>query len=228
MSDSTVLVTGAGEGLGREVATAFAARGWTVVVGAETADALAETVAACEDEGVSATGIRANVRDEFDLERLAKAAAGFGPSAGIDAVVPAGDVRHGDPDASPIDADSYAAFDDHWRANARGVYAAIVEALPHLTDDARVLVPTIAAAAEATPETGSYGVSKAGAEAVARAFAADTDYAVGLVDPTASRDDGDPDARGELFVWAATALEASELDGARVTRADRPESPTDA
>lgn len=226
MADSTVLVTGAGEGLGREVATAFAAQGWTVAVGAEAADELEETVAACEAEGVSATGIRANVRDEFDLERLAKTAAGVGPSAGIDAVVPAGEARHEDREA-PIDEASYAAFDDHWRANARGVFATIREALPHLTETGRVLVPTAGTSDEAP--AGSYGVSKAGAAAVARAFASDTAYAVGRIDPTARRDDeGDLESAGSLFVWAATAVDASALDDARLTRADREESLTDA
>lgn len=228
MSDSTVLVTGAGDGLGREVATAFSAEGWVVVIGAETEDGLAATIEACEDEGASATGIRANVRDEFDLERLAKTAAGFGPSPGIDAVVPAGEARHDEPGESPIEQASYAAFDDHWRANARGVFATIRETLPHLTDDARVLVPT-AGSPDEVPAAGSYGVSKAGAAAVARAFATDTEYAVGRIDPTELRDDDrDPDAIGSLFVWAATTLDASELDDARVTPADREASLTDA
>lgn len=229
MSDSTVLVTGAGDGLGREVATAFAAAGWTVAIGAETADGLETTIDACEAAGASATGIRANVRDEFDIERLAKTAAGFGPSSGIDAVVPAGEARHADPDESSIAQASYAAFDDHWRANARGVFATIREALPHLTEGGRVLVPTTGSADEAPGAGGSYGVSKAGAAAVARAFATDTDYAVGRIDPSGFRDDDrDQDSVGSLFVWAATTLAPSDLDDARVTPADREESAPDA
>ncbi|WP_290819022.1 SDR family NAD(P)-dependent oxidoreductase [Halovivax sp.] len=224
MEHTTVVVTGAGSGLGRAVAIAFAARGATVVVGDADGTDLEETIAACEDAGAAVEGVRTDVRDEFDVERLVETASRSGERSGIDVVVAAAETRHGEPGATPIDADSYTALDDHWRTNARGVFAAIRESLAHLNEGARILVPTHFVAADASPGAGTYAVSKAGAEAVARGFAVDTEYAVGCVDPGPIATDAyanagsAPEDVAPLFVWAATELEAASLDGKTVDR----------
>ncbi|MDG5760983.1 SDR family NAD(P)-dependent oxidoreductase [Natronococcus sp. A-GB1] len=220
MDELIVLVTGGTRGIGRAVAGAFADRGATVVVGARDGDAVEETVEALEERGATATGVRTDVRDEFDVERLVETASRTGPEGGIDVVVAAAGVYHGEAGATPTDRESYAAFDDHWRSNGRGVFATIREALPHLNEEARVLVPTGAVAREGKPGYGSYAISKATTEAVARGFAADTDYVVGCLDPgqVATRLSGgsgrDPDDVAEMFVWGATDAPADDLDGA--------------
>lgn len=246
LQGTTVVVTGGTRGIGRAVAAAFADGGATVVVGARDGDAVSETVAALEERLASATedaqsdadgdvgadadgdeeaavaGVRTDVRDEFDLERLAETASRAGPNGGIDVVVPAAGVYHGEPGSTPMDRESYAAFDDHWRINGRGVFATIREALPHLNDEARVLVPTGSVARDAEPGFGAYAVSKATAEAVARGFAADTDYTVGCLDPgrVATELSGgtgrDPESVAEMFVWAATTADPADVDGAVV------------
>jgi NAD(P)-dependent dehydrogenase (short-subunit alcohol dehydrogenase family) len=70
---------------------------------------------------------------------------------------------------------------------------------------------------------GSYAVSKAAAEAVARGFAADLDAAVGVVDPglvatdlTGMEKARAPEDVAPLFLWAATEAPAEDLDGERI------------
>ncbi|MFU8869508.1 SDR family NAD(P)-dependent oxidoreductase [Natronococcus sp.] len=219
MDELTALVTGGTRGIGRAVAEAFANEGATVVVGARDGDAVAETVDDLEERGATAAGVRTDVRDEFDVERLVETTSRTGPNGGIDTVVAAAGVYHGEPGETPTDRESYSAFDDHWRTNGRGVFATIREALPHLNEEARVLVPTGAVAREGKPGYGSYAIAKATAEAVARGFAADTDYVVGCLDPgqVATRLSGgggrDPADVAGMFIWAATDAPADDLDG---------------
>ncbi len=219
MDETTVVVTGGTGGIGRAVADAFATEGAAVVLGARDTAALEEAVDDLEASGATVTGVRTDVRDEFDVERLMETASRFGDAGGIDVVVAAAGVYHGDPGETPIDGESYAAFDDAWRTNGRGVFATIAEALPHLNEGGRVLVPTGAIARNAKPGYGSYAVSKAGAEAVARAFAADTDYVVGCLEPGQVATDltggtgRDPESIAGMFVWAATAADPEAIDG---------------
>ncbi|WP_394739489.1 SDR family NAD(P)-dependent oxidoreductase [Natronococcus roseus] len=219
MDELTVLVTGGTRGIGRAVADAFAAEGATVVVGARDGDAVEETVGALEESGATAAGVRTDVRDEFDVERLVETASRAGSNGGIDVVVAAAGVYHGEAGATPTDRESYAAFDDHWRSNGRGVFATIREALPHLNEGARVLVPTGAVARKGKRGYGSYAISKATAEAVARGFAADTDSVVGCLDPgqvgtqLSGGSGRDPDDVAGMFVWGATDAPADDLDG---------------
>ncbi len=107
----------------------------------------------------------------------------------------------------------------YWQTNVRGVYATIRESLPYLTGAARVLVPTGRVAREPQSGIGTYAVSKAGAEAVARGFAVDTEYTVGALDldQLATELTGghgrDPSTIGPMFYWAATAADPTPLDG---------------
>lgn len=216
--DRTVLVTGVTRGIGHAVAAAFATDGATVVGCSRDATALADVVDELRAEGGTVEGVRADVRDEFDVERLAETAARIG-SDGIDVVLANAGVYHGTPGETPIHDEPYVDFDDHLRTNARGVFATIRETLPHCNDDARVLVPTGSVAREAKPGIGSYAVSKAAAEAIARGFAADVEPIVGCVDPgqvdteLSGGPGRDPADVAELFVWAATEAEPDAVDG---------------
>ena len=217
MDGKTVVVTGANRGLGAAVARAFAEEGAHVACGARDRRALEGVVEDIRESGGDAAALRVDVRDEFDLERLMEVAARA--RGAIDVVVANAAVRHGPLGEAPLDGETYSAFDDTLRTNLRGVFATVKEALPHLSADARVLVPSGSVAREATPGMGAYAVSKAGAEAVARGFAADLDVPVGVVDPGAVATDlsegsgRDPERAALMFVWAATDLDATDLDG---------------
>jgi NAD(P)-dependent dehydrogenase (short-subunit alcohol dehydrogenase family) len=238
--DPTVAITGATSGIGRAVAEAFVDRGAFVAVAGRDGDAVDRTVAELNDgaarsgddgpESVesesdsgagAAWGERVDVRDEFDLEGFFQRAAREGGP--IDVVFANAAVFHGAPGESPTDDLSYADYDDTMRTNARGVFATVAEAVPHLADDARVIVPSGSVAHESKPGMGAYAVSKAAAEAVARGFAADLDATVGVVDPglvatdlTGMERARDPESVAPLFVWAATEAPAEELNGGRL------------
>ncbi|WP_280586602.1 SDR family oxidoreductase [Halorubrum sp. Boch-26] len=232
--EPTVAITGATSGIGRAVAEAFVDEGAFVAVSGRDGDAVDRTVAALngdaegsadsggeDDAAGTAWGERVDVRDEFDLERFFQRAAREGGP--IDVVFANAAVFHGGPGESPTDDLSYADYDDTMRTNARGVFATIGEAVPHLADGARVIVPSGSVAHESTAGMGAYAVSKAAAEAVARGFAADLDATVGVVDPglvatdlTGMERARDPESVAPLFVWAATEAPAEELNGERL------------
>lgn len=177
--EQTVVITGADEALGARTATAFDAAGAHVVLGGRDRSAL-ESHAESLDTG---TVLRADERDEFDQERLMEVASRSG--GGIDVVVPAATIRHGAAGASTLPETSYSAYDDTLRANARGAFAAIREAVPHLNEGARVVVPVV----DQDDRTGAgpFVVADAARRAIVEGFAADLLVDVGGVtvpDPT--------------------------------------------
>lgn len=212
----TVVVTGAGEGLGRAVASAFADPGTVVVVGVRDLDAGEALADALDTETLV---VRADPRDEFDVERLMEQASRAADESGIDVVAPCAQVYHGPVGETPLDAASYSAFDDTIRTNSRGVFAAVTESLPHLTGDARILVPTGAVARGSAPGYGVFAVAAAATEAVVRGFSEDREDLpiVALeVGPAAGSGSLDDDTAGEFFTWAA-ALDLDAFDGWRLT-----------
>jgi len=222
MDGQTAVVTGASRGIGKAVARALADAGAHVVICARDKDGIEAAAEEIREDGGAATPFRADVRDEFDVERLMETVAEIGGA--IDCVVANAGVYHGPAGETPLSSESYSAFDDHLRTNARGAFATVREALPHLADDARVIVSSGSIARDTYPGYGSYAVSKAATEAVARGFSEDTDYPVGIVDPGQVETDlaggtgHDPADVAPQFLWAIRDAPAEEVDGQVIDR----------
>ncbi len=216
MDGLTAVVTGGTRGIGQHVASAFADDGANVALCGRDSDEVDASVEAIESAGGNAVGLRADVRDEFDVERLMETAARFGDD-GIDVVVANAGIYHGTPGETPLTEEPYAAFDDTLRTNCRGVYATIQESIPHLTPDARVVVSTGGIGHKTEAGYGSYAVSKAGAEALVRGFSVELDQTVVGLDPgmvATEMMDGqgrDPEQAAEMVAWLVT--EAEDVDG---------------
>ena len=84
---NTAVVTGASRGVGEAVARRFAAEGVHVVLCARTEAEIADVAGDIAESGSEATAMRADVRDEYDVERLMEAAARGGERGGIDCLV---------------------------------------------------------------------------------------------------------------------------------------------
>ena len=213
MDEKCVVVTGASRGLGASVARAFAAEGASVVGCARDGEAIEAALGDAE----SAEGLEADVRDEDHVWGVIDHAARA--HGEIDVLVANAGVNHGDPGEAPLPAESYDVFDDTMATNLRGAFATVKESLSRMPADGRILVPSGSVAREGTAGMGAYGVSKAAAEGLVRSFAADTEQAVGIVDPglVATEISGgrgrDPEDVGEMFVWAAQEVASEDLDG---------------
>jgi len=221
MDGTTVVVTGGSRGIGAAIVRALVDEGAHVVTCARDAGALADLAESMEGSG-SVTTQEADVREEYDVGALVETATREGD--GVDAVVANAGVYRGDPGTTPIDDESYAAFDDHLATNARGVFATFREAAAHLNDGARMVALSGRVAREPKPGLGSYAVSKAATEAVARQFAVDTDVPVAVVDPgtVATELTGgagmDPSRAADLVLWTLADADPGTLDGSVVDR----------
>lgn len=174
--DETVVVTGAAFGLGAAIARAFGAEGATVVYGGPDAEAVDSVTSDIEAAGGTAFGVRADARDQFDLERLMETAAReAGP---IDVLVPAAIVAH-DPDGGQaIPTVSYSAFDDVIRTNLRGPFSAIREAVPHFAAAGVILVPVPGSADKHQERSRPLSIAAAGVRGLVEVAASDLDQTV--------------------------------------------------
>jgi NAD(P)-dependent dehydrogenase (short-subunit alcohol dehydrogenase family) len=222
MDGQTAVVTGASRGIGAAVARRFGRDGAHVVICARETEPLEAVASEIRDRGGTATTVRADVRDEFDVERLVETAAREGGH--VDTVVANAGVYHGTVEETPLPGESYAAFDDHLRTNVRGVFATVREVRPHLAADGRVLLSSGTVARTPVAGFGSYAVSKAAAEALARQFAAAMEQPVVIVDPGQVATDlaggrgHDPEDVADQFLWVARDADPDAVDGSVVDR----------
>lgn len=173
------LITGASRGLGLALARALAARGWSLLIDARNAAALA---AAARDlpAGAKIVAIPGDVRDPAHLADLAAAARDLG---GLDAIVNNASTLGPSPRPDLLDLEP-AAFAEILAVNVVAPLAVIQALREQLRPGARVLNITSDAAVEPYAGWGGYGASKAALEQLSAILAAERpDWRVYSVDP---------------------------------------------
>ncbi|WP_432125830.1 SDR family NAD(P)-dependent oxidoreductase [Streptomyces sp. bgisy082] len=171
-TDRVVLVTGAGSGLGRAVALAFAAEGAKVVAAGRTAGTLEETTALIGAAGGTAAAVTADVTDAASTRELVRRTVElFG---GLDvAVNNAGVFRGGGHSAADLPLEDWQALLD---VNVTGVLHALRAEVAHMRahgGGAIVNVSSNLGAHVRIPGVFGYQVSKAAVSALTRAAALD-------------------------------------------------------
>ncbi|HEX6391422.1 MAG TPA: SDR family NAD(P)-dependent oxidoreductase, partial [Solirubrobacteraceae bacterium] len=155
----TVLVTGAGRGIGRATATRLAASGWDVVAGVrrpEDGEALAAT------GGGRITHVQLDVTDAAQVAALDAAL-----PAGLDAVVNNAGIAV----SGPVEGIGLDDLRHQLEVNVVGQVAVTQTVLPRLrASKGRVVFVSSLSGRVATPMTGAYNASKFGLEGLADAL----------------------------------------------------------
>ncbi|MEW1830266.1 glucose 1-dehydrogenase [Streptomyces sp. NPDC088196] len=171
-SGRTALVTGAGSGIGRAIALAFAAEGANVVVAGRRREPLDETVALIEAEGGKALVVTADVSRAVDAQALVQAAVNRYGSLDV-AVNNAGIFRGGQPLADLTEED--------WRAqldiNVTGVFLALQAEIRQMrtqpSGGAIVNVASTFGVHTSSPGAAAYSASKAAVAVLSKGAAVD-------------------------------------------------------
>ncbi|MDQ0746512.1 NAD(P)-dependent dehydrogenase (short-subunit alcohol dehydrogenase family) [Streptomyces africanus] len=167
----TVLVTGAGSGLGRAMALAFAAEGASVVVAGRTAASLDETAGLIEAVGGTATAVTADVTDSDQLHNLVcESVTRFG---GLDIAVNNAGILRG---TVPVGEVSEKDWDAVLRTNVTGVWLAMKHEIAHMKENGGGTIVNISSnlgAHRRIPNAAAYIASKAAVSALTRAAALD-------------------------------------------------------
>lgn len=167
-----VLVTGAGSGIGRAVALAFAAEGASVVAAGRTAASLDETVALIGKEGGSAVAVTADVTRSEDVGALVRRTVEHFGSLDV-AVNNAGVFRGGAPVADLPEEDWRTLLDINVTGVLLSLQAEIARMRDQPTGGAIVNIASNLGAHSRIPGVVGYLTTKAAVSALTRAAALD-------------------------------------------------------
>ena len=163
------LVTGAGRGIGREIALALAREGCHVAIAARSPDQVAAAAAAVAGLGVQALPLVLDVTDEGAVARgVASTAARLGP---VDVLVN----NAGIAESAPFAKTDAALWDRHFRVNATGPYLLARAVLPGMLERrwGRVINIASLAGLVGAPYVTAYTASKHALVGLTRALAAE-------------------------------------------------------
>jgi NAD(P)-dependent dehydrogenase (short-subunit alcohol dehydrogenase family) len=171
-SGRTALVTGAGSGIGRAVALAFAAEGAQVVVAGRRREPLDETASLIEDLGGKALAVSTDVSRAEDAESLVRAAVDAFGSLDV-AVNNAGVFRGGQPLADLAEEDWHTQL----AINVTGVFLALQAEIRRMrtqsSGGAIVNVASTFGVHASSPGAAAYAASKAAVAVLSKGAALD-------------------------------------------------------
>ncbi|MEU3462181.1 glucose 1-dehydrogenase [Streptomyces sp. NPDC006733] len=167
----TVLVTGAGSGIGRGIALAFAREGARVAVAGRTAEPLKETVALIEAAGGEAVALTADITRSQDVRRLVQdTVARFG---GLDVAVNNVGVLTTPAPVADLS-------EDDWRSgldtNLTGTWLSMKHEITHMRAHGGGAIVNVASnlgAHSRRPNLGAYAAAKAAVSVLTRNAALD-------------------------------------------------------
>lgn len=168
----TALVTGAGQGVGRQIAVHFATHGAGAVVINDLVAERAESVAAeVEALGVKALPIAADITDRSQVANMCEDAAGI--VGGVDIVVNNAGVVPGPRSLKKFEDSSPEEWEPWINLNLHGVMLVTRAVLPAMLENRWGRVITIVSDAGRTglPRMAAYGAAKAGAAGFSRCLA---------------------------------------------------------
>ena len=164
LAGKTALVTGGTTGIGLAAAQRFAAEGAHVFVTGRRQDQLDEAVALI---GHGATGIRSDITDDADLERVFSAVADRG--RGLDVLF----ANAGGGEFGPLGELTAEHVTDTFGRNVVGTVFTVQKALPLLNEGASVVLTGSTSAINGTPAFSVYAASKAAIRSFGRTWAAE-------------------------------------------------------
>jgi NAD(P)-dependent dehydrogenase (short-subunit alcohol dehydrogenase family) len=157
VTDRAVVVTGAGRGIGRAVALAFAAAGDRVVLAARSASELGSVAAEVEAAGGRAEAVTCDVTDEAAVEALLARAAGWSDGR-VDVVVCAAGVARVKPFTELTRAD----WDESLAVNLTGTFLTCRSAVAHMGAGGHLVLLSSIAGRAGFPEWSAYSAAKFG------------------------------------------------------------------
>ncbi|SEM52198.1 NAD(P)-dependent dehydrogenase, short-chain alcohol dehydrogenase family [Stigmatella aurantiaca] len=164
LQGKVAVVTGGTSGIGLATAKRFAAEGATVFI---TGRRQAELDAAVKAAGPNVTGVRADMSNLADIDRLYEVVKQR--QAPIDILF----ANAGGGEFAPLGTITEKHFDDTFATNVKGVLFTVQKALPLLRDGASILLTSSTAGIQGSAAFSVYGASKAAIRNFARSWVLD-------------------------------------------------------
>lgn len=158
----TVVITGGNSGIGLATAKLFREEGARVAISGRDQKTLDEAV---KTIGGDVLAVKADVAKVGDIDKLfAQVVAKFGK---IDALF----ANAGIAKFAPVGDSTEQMFDETFDINVKGLYFTVQKALPHLNDNAGIVLNSSVVNAKGNPSSSVYSASKAAVRSLARTFA---------------------------------------------------------